>query len=62
MDLEQFKVSDGLAFFGTPFNFRKIRQIHIQIYFQGPIEPKYGAFYLNNQVQFQGLVLLVQLS
>ena len=26
------------------------------------IEPKYGAFYLNNKVRVHGLVLLVQLS
>ena len=29
---------------------------------QNSIEPKYGAFYLNNKVKVHGLVLLVQLS
>ena len=42
--------------------FWKIRRIQIQIYPQIPIEPKYGAFYLNNKARVHGLVLLVQLS
>ena len=33
-----------------------------KIYPQNPIEPKYGALYLNNKVTVHGLVLLVQLS
>ena len=32
------------------------------IYTQIHIEPKYGAFYLNNKVRVHGLVLLVELS
>ena len=42
--------------------FWKIQRSHINIYPQTPIEPKYGAFYLNNEVRVHGLVLLVQLS
>ena len=40
----------------------KIPRIQIQIYPCTPIEPKYGAFYLNNKVRVHGSVLLVQLS
>ena len=40
----------------------KIQRIHIQIYPQTSIEPKYGEFYLKNEVSAHGLVLLVQLS
>ena len=43
-------------------NFLKIRHIEIQIYPQTYIEPKYGAFYLKNEVSVHGLCLLVQLS
>ena len=42
--------------------FWKIRRIQIQMNPQTPIKPKYGAFYLNNEVRVHGLVLLVQLS
>ena len=42
--------------------FIKIGNVHIQIYSQTPIEAKYGAFYLNNEVRVHGLVLLVQQS
>ena len=42
--------------------FPKIRHIQIQIYPQTYIEPKYGAFYLKNEVSAHGLVLVVQLS
>ena len=42
--------------------FWKIRRIQIQKYPQTSIEPKYGAFYLNDKVRVHGLVLLVQLS
>ena len=42
--------------------FWEIRRIQIQIYPQTSIEPKYGAFYLKDEVSAHGLVLLVQLS
>ena len=42
--------------------FWKIRHIQIQIYPQTYIEPKYGAFYLKNEVSAHGLVLVVKLS
>ena len=42
--------------------FWKIWRIHLQIYPQTSIEPKYGAFYLNNIVRVHGLILLDQLS
>ena len=34
----------------------------VEIYPQTSIEPKYGEFYLKNEVSSHGLVLLVQLS
>ena len=43
-------------------NFGKIWRIQIHIYPQTSIEPKYGEFYLKNEVSAHGLVLLVQLS
>ena len=43
-------------------NFWEIWHIQIQMYPQTSIEPKYGEFYLKNQVSVHGLVLLVQLS
>ena len=42
--------------------FGEIWRIQIQIYPQTPIEPRYGAFYLTNEVSVHGLGLLVQLS
>ena len=42
--------------------FWKIWHIQIQIYPQTYIEPKYGEFYLKNEVSAHGLVSLVQLS
>ena len=42
--------------------FWEIWRTQIQMYPQTSIEPKYGAFYLNNKVRVQGIVLLVQLS
>ena len=48
--------------FGTFGTFWKIRHIQIQIYPQTYVEPKYGAFYLKNEVSAHGLVLMVQLS
>ena len=43
-------------------NFGDIWHIQIQMYAQNSIEPKYGEFYLKNEVSAHGLVLLVQLS
>ena len=43
-------------------NFGEIWRIQIQMYPQTSIEPKYGEFYLKNEVSVHGLVLLVQLS
>ena len=42
--------------------FGEIWRIQIQIYPQTSIEPRYGAFYLTNEVSVHGLGLLVQLS
>ena len=42
--------------------FWEIWRIQIQIYPQTSIEPRYGAFYLTNEVSAHGLGLLVQLS
>ena len=42
--------------------FGEIWRIQIQIYPQTSIEPRYGAFYLTNEVSAHGLGLLVQLS
>ena len=42
--------------------FWKILQIQIEVYPKTSIEPKYGTFYLNNEVKVHGIVLLVQLS
>ena len=42
--------------------FGKIQRIQIQVYHQTSFDPKYGAFYLNNEVSVHGLVLLDQLS
>ena len=43
-------------------NFGEIWRIKIHMYPQTSIEPKYGEFYLKNEVSAHGLVLLVQLS
>ena len=43
-------------------NFGDIWRIQIQMYPQNSIVPKYGEFYLKNEVSAHGLVLLVQLS
>ena len=43
-------------------NFGEIWRVRIQMYPQTSIEPKYGEFYLKNEVSAHGLVLLVQLS
>ena len=42
--------------------FWKIRRIPNQIYPQTPVEPKYGAFYLNNEGRLHSIFLLAQLS
>ena len=42
--------------------FGEIWRIQIQIYPQTSIEPRYGGFYLTNEVSAHGLGLLVQLS
>ena len=42
--------------------FGEILRIQIRIYPQTSIEPRYGAFYLTNEVSAHGLGLLVQLS
>ena len=42
--------------------FGEIWRIQIQLYHQTSIQPKYGAFYLTNEVSAHGFVLLVQLS
>ena len=42
--------------------FGEIWRIQIQIYPQTSIEPRYGVFYLTNEVSEHGLGLLVQLS
>ena len=42
--------------------FCKIWHVKIQIYPQISIEPKYHAFYFNNEVTVHGLVLLVQMN
>ena len=41
--------------------FWKIRRLQIQICPQTSIEPKYGAFYMKDEVSAHGLVLLVQM-
>ena len=41
--------------------FGEIWRIQIQIYHETSIEPKYGAFYMKNEVSAHGLGLLVQL-
>ena len=43
-------------------NLGEIWRIQIQMNLQTSIDPKYGAFNLNNKVCAHGLVLLVQLS
>ena len=43
-------------------NYGEIWRIWIQMYPQTSIEPKYGEFYLKNEVSAHGLNLLVQLS
>ena len=45
----------------TSRNFLENPAIQIQIYPETPIEPKYGALYLNNADSVNGLVLLVKL-
>ena len=42
--------------------FGEIWRIQIQIYPETFIEPRYGAFYLTDEVSAYGLELLVQLS
>ena len=42
--------------------FWEIWCIQVQVYTQTSIEPKYGAFYLKNEVSAHGLVLLGQLT
>ena len=42
--------------------FGEIWRIQIQIYPQTSVEPRYGVFYLTNEVSAHGLGLLVQLS
>ena len=42
--------------------FGGIWRIQVQIYPQTSIEPKYGSFYLKDEVSAHGLVLFVQLS